>query len=282
MKKLILCFSAFLCVLAGHTQDYEFVKNAEIDSIIAEGKALYYLEMASWYGSDIFLERFPDKERGGYLSYTEGDESTFVYFTKGNKPRVTCTITFDHTFNTETAKVDGKERKFNKVEKELHAFRQKALAEVNTDTLFKIYNNTSLNLIPLIGEKVNKMYILTGPQEHGVMIFGNDYLLVYDKDHNLLSKKELHANIIVADFENEEGLKSYSGVHSHLPSTGDYITPTDICTLMLYEKFAEWESYIVMSEKYLSLWDCANDQLTVVTKESWDKVIEQKNQEKQD
>lgn len=45
-------------------------------------------------------------------------------------------------------------------------------------------------------------------------------------------------------------------IHSHLPETGDYITATDICTLMLYEKAAKWKSHNVVSEKFLNIWDC--------------------------
>ena len=39
--------------------------------IIEEGKMLYKSEMASWYGTDIFIEKFKEKEKiGGYLSYS--------------------------------------------------------------------------------------------------------------------------------------------------------------------------------------------------------------------
>jgi hypothetical protein len=37
-------------------------------------------------------------------------------------------------------------------------------------------------------------------------------------------------------------------MHSHLPETGDFITPTDICTLMPYEKFANWKTHNVVSK----------------------------------
>ena len=37
----------------------------EAQPIVAEGKLLYKSEMASWYGTDIFMEKHPDKENGG-------------------------------------------------------------------------------------------------------------------------------------------------------------------------------------------------------------------------
>ena len=67
-------------------------------------------------------------------------------------------------------------------------------------------------------------------------------------------------------------------MHSHLPETGDFITATDICTLMLYEKFAKWKTHNVVSEKYLSIWNCETDKLSVITLDAVEKI--NKDQEK--
>jgi hypothetical protein len=64
--------------------------------------------------------------------------------------------------------------------------------------------------------------------------------LTFDKDNNLISKKQLHKNIIPIEYgKEEEGITIESTIHSHLPETGDFITATDICTLMLYGKIAK-------------------------------------------
>jgi hypothetical protein len=71
-------------------------------------------------------------------------------------------------------------------------------------------------------------------------------------------------------------------VHSHGPETGDFITATDICTLMLYEKFAKWKKHNVVSKKYLNIWDCETDQLTVITMDALEKISKhQENQNEQ-
>jgi hypothetical protein len=141
---------------------------------------------------------------------------------------------------------------------------------INTDTLFKTYESTNLNLIPLINGKDKKVYVLTGPTETGVVIFGNDYLLTFDENNNVTIKKQLHKNIIpiyYGKLEEEEG-----AMHTHLPETGDFITATDICTLMLYEKYAKWKTYNVVSKKYLNIWNCKTDQLTVITMEALERI----------
>lgn len=248
----------------------------EAQPIVAEGKLLYKSEMASWYGTDLFLENYKMRENiGGYFSYTDNDVSKCVFFSKSDKPKVIGTISFDSTYNIKTAKTDLTEREFNIHENELYEIRKIALAEIISDTLFKTYKNTNLNLIPLINNNEKKVYVLTGPQQNGVVIFGNDYLMTFDKNNKLIQKKQLHKNIIPIYFggkEEEEGKQIEGAMHSHLPETGDFITATDICTLMLYEKMAKWKTHNVVSQKYLNMWNCETNQLTVITMESVNKI----------
>ncbi len=62
------------------------------------------------------------------------------------------------------------------------------------------------------------------------------------------------------------------------PETGELITATDICTLMLYEKFANWTTHNVVSKKYLSIWDCQTDELVILPMKTVKKI--NKDQEK--
>jgi hypothetical protein len=113
-----------------------------------------------------------------------------------------------------------------------------------------------------------------------VIIFGNDYLLTFDQNNKLLLKKQLHKNIIPIFYggKEQEGKQIEGTIHSHLPETGEFITATDICTLMLYEKFAKWNTHNVISEKYLNIWNCKTDRLIVVEMSAVDKI--KKDQEK--
>jgi len=250
--------------------------------IVAEGKRLYKSEMASWYGTDLFLESHKDRATiGGYFSYSEASGITkCIFFSKAEKPKVIGTISFDSTYNTETATTDLTERDFTENENDLFTIRKTALSVINSDTLFKTYKNTNLNIIPLINGSEKKVYVLTGPQQNGIVIFGNDYLLTFDKENNVSSKKQLHKNIIPINYggKDEEGKEIEGTLHSHLPETGDFITATDICTLMLYEKFTKWKQHNVVSKNYLNIWNCQTDQLTVISMATIDKI--NKDQEK--
>ncbi len=277
MNKIVLLFLMLSCfTVRGQDSPTDLAQ-----PIVAEGKKLYKSEMASWYGTDIFLENYKDRANiGGYFSYTEGESSKCIFFSKGENPKVIGTITFDSTYNTNTALKNFAERNFTDKENDIYTIRKAALKEINSDSLFKTYKNTNLNLIPLIDNKEKKVYILTGPEQNGVVIFGNDYLLTFDESNKLINKKSLHKNIIPINYggKAEANAESVDAMHSHLPETGDFITPTDICTLMLYARFTKWKQHTVVSKNYMSIWDCEKNQLAVITMEAVKKI--NKDQEK--
>lgn len=250
--------------------------------IVAEGKRLYRSEMASWYGTDLFLEAYKNRNNiGGYFSYTNNEAATCIFFSRAENPKVIGTMIFDSTYNTKTATTDLAERDFTPAEKDYYLLRKKASEEIRADKLFETYKNTNLNLIPLISGDERKVYVLTGTSENGLVIFGNDYLLTFDKDNNVLTKKKLHKSLIPVNFggKEEEGKEVVGSMHTHLPETGDFITATDICTLMLYEKFTKWKQHTVVSAKYMNIWNCLTDELTVIPLDAVDKKDKKKDKD---
>lgn len=252
-----------------------YSQNTELDKIAQditeEGKLLYRLELAAWYGMDIFKDNFKENNRiGGYFSYLDSNTPKCLIFSNEQNPRVIGVVSFGDIKLIETATIDFKKRDFKVNEKELYTIRAKALIEIQQDTLFKNYTNTNLNLIPLIYKDARKVYVLTGPKNVGVVLFGNDYLMSFDKQHNLTEKKELHKNLIPIEFDEDKDTSLT--IHYHSSASDDFITPTDICTLMLYAKFAGWKKHIVVSQNYASIWDCENETLQIMTKEEFQKI----------
>ncbi len=255
------CWFVIVAAAQGNLQE-------QTKPIVDEGKALYRSEMASWYGTDIILEKIADSKLiGGYFSYTAEGTATSVFYSKEDTPKVIGTVEFDETYNLKNAKVSLAVRDFTKDEWPLYVIRKKAHDLVKSDTLFKKYENTDMNLIPIISNGEKKVYVLTGPKKSGVVIFGNDYLLLFNDDNELVTKKQLHRNILPQEYGQEKkGSQTVGGIHSHQPETGNFITATDICTLMLYEKMAHWKSYAVVSEKYMSLWNCETNTLITIAR----------------
>lgn len=235
MKKLTLALF-FVCLInVAFAQKKDLTAIA--DSIEKEGKILYQSEMASWYGSDIFLEKCKSKSAriGGYISYDTGKGLNNVFFSKDDDPVVLGTMSFGYDITPANCNIDTIERKFTRNEMELYAIQQQIVGNMKTNkgTLFKFYRNTSLNPVPIITKSYRRVYVLTGPKANNVIIFGNDYLFDFNEKSKLISSKILHKNIIPINFSRADS--SVASIHSHLPSTGDFVTATDICTLMLYE-----------------------------------------------
>lgn len=264
--KFFLTFLLALLNICINAQDLEKIS----EEITEEGLALYRSEMASWYGTDILKENFKNMENiGGYFSYLD-DVPKCIFFSKQNK--VVATISFPTNYNPANAKIDLSERDFTSVEADYFTIRQKALIRINNDTIFKRYNNANFNLVPIIKKGSKKVYVLTGASVNNVIIFGNDYLLTFNKDNEVKNVEKLHKGIIVHDIANMGKGSDASGVHSHVLDNWQQITPTDICTLMLYQNLTGWETYTTVSKKYASIWNHKSNRAFVMTTEAFKKI----------
>src|SRR5690606_20223876 len=129
------------------------------EPIIEEGFKLYQSEMASWHGTDLFMDSYPLKENiGGYFSYVIDASAICIFFSKSENPKVIGQITFDKTFNLDNAKIDLNERNFTENEQEIYDVRTKALRIIQTDSFFQTYENTNLNIFSIVENKVKKVY----------------------------------------------------------------------------------------------------------------------------
>ena len=250
------------------------------DEILAEGKLLYRLEKASWYGTDFFLANFPDQREaiGGYLSYeAENKQVVNIFFSREDPDQILARMYFAEIPEEYPVKVDKEKSTATEAEKALIGMRQatiQALTE-NKGEFFSFYEHTNPNPIPLISGSERKVYILTGPQMGGVLLLGNDYLLTFDKKNKLKKRKKIHNSLIQFPYGEElkEGEKQDVGMHSHVVS--ECIDPTDICTLLLYKDYTDWTQHIVMSEKYVSMFDIQKEELVILTRKAWEKISQQ-------
>ena len=251
-----------------------FGQNA--NKVLEEGKLLYRLEKASWYGTDIFLEKFAHKKdiAGGYLSYmNEKNQIVNIFFEKGNPSQILVRFEFESMPQTNPIKIDTINQIATQQEMDLIAIRQEAVQQVyeNKEGFFTFYENTSLNFIPLIRNGKKQVFILTGSQVPNVVNIGNDYLLIYNKKHKLTKKENLHNTLLQFKGKSDDPENPITSTHhSHILS--DIINSTDICTLLLYKDFVEWKQHYVISKKYVSIFDLEKEDLVVLTRKAWDKI----------
>ncbi len=270
-KLLLICFFSLL-TLAALAQHERLDQIA--DSITNEGKALYRSEWTSWYGTDAFVANCPTKKplSGGYFSYETTDNLVNVFFSRGDDPVVIASITFGKDFNSASYRIDTAERKFTQTERQYYELRVATTRRMKSDTIFKTYKNTNLNIVPIIQKDVKKVYVLCGPDVDSLVVFGNDYLLNVNSANEVSSVKMLHKNILPMYLKSDSGKIIEASYHNHLSPTSEFMTATDICTLMLYEKFTTWGTNYVISKDYVSIWDCKRNQLVILTMKAWKKI----------
>ncbi len=242
------------------------------DSLKAEGTRIYQSEITSWHATDLFIDKYKETGNiGGYFSYRENNAFICAFINKGSNPRIIGTVTLDSSFNPKKARTDLAEREMTAIEKDYYLLRTAAYAALQKGNLVDLYENTSLNIVPLINGSERKVYVLTGPKSNGLIIFGNDLLLHFSTQNELVSSTKLHNNIMTAEFDPTHINDPVKGIHSHQPSSGEFITATDIATLLLYQKFARWDSYMVVAQNHVSVWNCVNNSLFIITREDWEK-----------
>ncbi|WP_230380052.1 hypothetical protein [Kaistella gelatinilytica] len=96
MKKLYALLFVFL-FLSISAQDLQKIAKEIKD----EGIILYRSEMASWYGTDIFIANYPQRENiSGYFSYIDEGVPKCIFFSGENK--VIGTVAFPTTMNQKT------------------------------------------------------------------------------------------------------------------------------------------------------------------------------------
>ena len=242
------------------------------DSIEHAGKQLAQLELTAWASSDFFLQNYPGSRDniGGYFTYPDKGLITCIYFSREANPKVIGTLSFSSP-EKDPVKISVKPRNFNPSELQLFQMRKAAVAATGKDKFFTNYNNAQLNYIPVIDKGIRKLYITTSTDMYGAMILGNDYELVMDGKNTISSKKKLHNGIIIIDYVKEEGAKATTSKHTHDNTAGDFMSITDICQLMLNEKFTKWKEHYTISGKYVSVWDCKKDKLSILPRAVWEK-----------
>ena len=256
----------------------------ETEKILEEGKLLYWLEKASWYGTDDFLARFPSKRDsiGGYLSYVNDKNHVInIFFAKDNPNHILVRYSFDSIPDISPVTIDSLNHVATQSEIDLIAIRQDAIQKIsdNSDGFFTFYNNTSLNPIPIISKGKRKVFVLTGPQISNIVIIGNDYLMSYDNKNRFVKKEKIHESMLQFPYKSEDPDNTMQTTyHSHVLS--DCISSTDICTLLLYKDFVEWKQHYVVSKKYVSIFDMEKENLVIITRKAWDNINKHKKEKK--
>ncbi|GAB5464765.1 MAG: hypothetical protein Kapaf2KO_02010 [Candidatus Kapaibacteriales bacterium] len=245
--------------------------NSELDKILAEGKLLRNLEKASWISTDHFLENYQHlaENVSGYTSYIDSIGNINTMFFNKDEPR---TVLVNYNFGEKPSPdfiiADTIPKKASKYQKDLIEIRENAHQDIYTseDEFYKVYQDTGFNLIPVILNNEKSVFILTGSKVSGSVIIGNDYKLEFDVNNKLLNRKKLHSSLLDFPYQSEKG--NIETWHSH--SITEFITSTDVCTLLLYKEYLSWDKHYVIGNKFVTILNLSTEELYSLPKELWD------------
>lgn len=314
---MISCIKYFLSVASVliwlHPAFAQKKLEKEKKQILGEGLALYTLILANWTSNDLYYENeFNTGYVKGYLSYRQKDTVKTIFWREMDtasaeykaknfkqvgdtgavaqlQPKKTedlrlivKTICYPKMSvkKTNAEIVEEEEREPNQEEKVLMDYRAMVYKEINTDTsFFKQYEGIALKAVPFDAGKEVKVYIYSSVKKEGVIPFGGDYLLVYDKKTQmLLEKTSLHNDCVFVSVQYRG--KSYdvskATVHTHKAEASELITPTDIATLMLYKNQLEWDEHHVVGEKHTSVFTLVDKKLDIMPAEYFEYLKKKK------
>ncbi len=251
--------------------------NAEppTEAILAEGLKLYQSERASWVATDLMLATTIDRSQiGGYLTYFRGDSVCTVFWAKGSTGGAGTPLIGSYVFLSQDVRVETSHFQpvgaFTTTEARLFGIRQAALDKINADrNEFPVPANTSLNLDLLDGPAGTRVYVLTGPQQAGIVPIGNDHLLTFDKSGRLTATERLHSTYLPMS-QSIEQKEIKEMFHTHLPAH-PYITATDICNSLLYPP-PGCTQLVVMSQDYVSFFNLEKKQLLILTRKAYERI----------
>ncbi|GGG05169.1 hypothetical protein GCM10011344_01930 [Dokdonia pacifica] len=236
---------------------------------------LYKSELASWHSTDVLGDELrATPNLGGYLSYTDGDETIAIYYDQSEDINILYELKYSQILELkEVYTLDTVPRKATVLEKRLLKTRNQArdLVQNNEDQFFSFYENVGWNFVPILIDNKVTVYSIAGPQLSGQVLIGNDYKFEFDKKDTLISKSKVHNSLLVYSYGSEEN-KTEQVMHNHIVEEYPIISETDICTLMLYEPYVTWKQHTVISDSYVSIFILKEKQLIVMTRKAWDKI----------
>ena len=251
--------------------DFKKIENA----ILEDGQRLYQMEMATRLGVEIFTNDLYDlhAKTGGYFPYKDGKLFKCVFYNKLAEAEIVATISFDSTFNAQNEMVNTTLRPMNWLEKDLYKMNEHALDDIKRDTTFyKFYTNTTTSLLPFVDKNHRSIYVITKSLDPTVVIFGNDYQIDFDNAGYIASRRVLHDSLITMETSSKDPYADESMeavTHRHSGGTGEYMTPTDVCTIMLNQKKSCWQHQVVIGPNYVSVWYCDVNEFQATTKKEW-------------
>jgi hypothetical protein len=262
MKKLQYILTIFIFLFISH------VVALDNDELLKIGKKLYLLEHSAWNGTDIVRDKYPWvlEKTYGCVSYQYEKEVINIFYDK--EENILIKLNFGENASQKPKSIDTVLKEANEIEKKSIFLKKDAFSRLYADTsgFISHYENTAFNFIPFINDGQVSVYVLTGPQYSGEILIGNDYHYHYTDELEFEEVEKIHNSLISLPYKGDT-VKIKQTIHSHVLS--DRINETDVCTLLLYRDYVEWDVHMIYSKKLVSFFNLRKESLTSIPAEKY-------------
>lgn len=252
--------------------------SAIVDSILDEGLRLYFFEWLAWHSADSAMTYCPvmDKVNGSGIVadslgfthiYTVDDNVVFSYFIDVTNESISWDNTVRPMTDAERNARDERKRCI-RLAIESYGDSLKASGNVNVDVIW-------------VRPDLIRVYFLQSTTENNVIPIGNDYSVDISPDMKPLAFRRYHHSYLEQPAY-VDGEKVVDGLaHSHTPDN-PYITPTDICNMMLYGRdLYGLNTYYVLSTAFkqsiIQIFTAANPKITTMDFDEFKSLMDKIN-----
>lgn len=252
--------------------------SAITDSILDEGLRLYFFEWIAWHSADSAMTYCPvmDKVNGSGIVadslgfthiYTVDDNVVFSYIIDVTNESISWDNTVRPMTDAERNARDERKRCI-RLAIESYGDSLKASGNVNVDVIW-------------VRPDLIRVYFLQSTTENNVIPIGNDYSVDISPDMKPLAFRRYHHSYLEQPAY-VDGEKVVDGLaHSHTPDN-PYITPTDICNMMLYGRdLYGLNTYYVLSTAFkqsiIQIFTAANPKITTMDFDEFKSLMDKIN-----
>lgn len=270
----------FLVILNHNLSNAQNIQKKQ-KSVLDKGLSLFEKERVSWLTSDYLQEKIDIskiEDFRGYITYEENEILKSIYLQGTERLRVFYTFEFKGKIAINEAIIDDKIRNPSELELKLINIRKKVQEEILTNSEITTYDKVNFNLVFESNKKGIIVYLLSSTPSYGLVLLGNDYKVYFTQTGKFIKTEKIHKNLIPVEWQHkdeqtEEISIATSSFHSHLSSTGELITETDICTMLLYGPQNKGHQHYVIGKKYVSILKLDERELYIMKKKVFDKLM---------
>lgn len=273
---------ALICMVSCSTQKHSSAKYtrptfkqiiADLDSICNEGYNLFVAERINWVSTDSALSRYNVEDFGGNIIWQPTDSTWEAVFYDTKQEN--CIFEMHYNTHNQETNFSYKPRPITDSEK-----AQVKLKYTMLENTIKLYGDSlryngnygqaNMDFVRIDRNTV-RLYILQGIEIPDIIPFGNDYSIDFDNEGNIKAFRRYHHSFLAIPTKDEKGDNVSTVYHSHLKDN-PYITPTDICSFLLYR--GEMKQTMVLSTALdgVIIYNAESNSAAFLTKEAMERI----------